>query len=841
MMRRVTMLFMLATVLLAIPIWACGPFYMRNYLVLEDGNPLIMPEMSFSSEMKCLLDFPTNPHQDPDGKLVSDWDLLGKITQMRERSMKIDLNDFYSVSYTDSGVQDKQVLNSQYADMRKAMLAWVTTLDQKREQERIKKQGWGEVKEVPDVAFDLAQHEELLNKIPKEFSEYVRGAYAYHRGEMDTAIKHFDAVLQLSAEQRKHRSTWAAFMLGKIYIQKDPAQAYKYFEQVRTLTKEGYHNPLNLAGESLAWQARIDGDSARYVDAIHHYAECAQERIPATTVILSLKWVCNKILSIPTADPAVVNDPLCREVLTAAIASHENTKQNDWLAALEKTIGQGVVAGSERLAWLAYQRGDMQSAQKWLKHCEPHSVHAKWVQAKLLLRNGKLEEGAALLGEVSQEAKNTPDWAVKISDSIPVRDYASAEMGAVLLGKRNYAGALDAFLRAGYLPDAAYVAERLISVDGKDGLEQYLINHTEKDPDLAVKVERWPDKPVNRLVYLRDVLARRLARQGEWEKAAKYYTRPHTVSFSEEEMEAQEQLDNKEETDTQEQPDNPDNKEGTDTQEQPENAQGMNAQVRPASEFSDEARMIAARLKIADDTTQTARARAQALFDAAKTLRKDGLELTGTELTPDWASEGGGFSWERGISKRLVQEYGVLNKGIGVSELNRGYEGSGVVSEIYDYNQSQKSFLALRVTDDEVARRMASAAVPYKRYHYRYVAADMMWRCAQMLPNNDPLCAEALYLGGTYLQNRDPLSADKFYKALVRRNPNFAIAQEAIKLKWFPPKFTDEVLYHSPVQHIRKRTLAMWGCGGLGLLALAGLLIYKRSRKGAASVQEDAQ
>ena len=795
MIRRLIMLFVVGAGLFTVPVWGCVHYFMRNYLVLEDGNPLIMPEMSFASEIKCLLKFPPAPPPDPNEKWVSDQDLHGHNERIRKHLLIIDLKDFAEAV---QGDPNAQILVDQYTAMRTTMLTWGAT-------------------------FDLAQHEELLNKIPKEFSEYIRGAYAYPLCETDEAISHFDAVLQLLAEQRKYRSTWAAFMLGKICREKYPTQAYKSFEQVRSLAKEGFSDPLNLAGESLAWQARIDGDSARYVDAIHHYAECAQVNVPATTVILSLKWVCNKILSLPTPDPAIVNDPLCREVLTAAIASDQSDKQSKWLAALENATGQGVVAGADRLAWLAYQRGDIQSAEVWLRHCELNSTRAKWVHAKLLLRSGKLNEGVALLQEVVQEAQKVPDWVVKTKeeddhylDTIPAPDYAAAETGAVLLGKRDYVGALDSFMHAGFWPDAAYVAERLISVDGKDGLEQYLVTHTEEDPELAVKVERWPEKPVSRLANLRELLARRLAREGEWEKAARYFAKQHTVSFSEEEMDAQEQ---------------PASEEEADTQEEADNAQEMDDQVRPSSEFADEALMIAANLKIADDGMQPVLTRAKALFDAAKTLRKDGLELTGTELMPDWVAEGGSFSWNE-VSTRLVEEPGVLNRNGGNNELGVSYSESGVVSKVYDYKQRCESWM-LRVTDDEVARRILTAAVPYRRFHYRYVAADMMWRCAQMLPNNDPLCAEALYLGGTYLQNRDPLSADKFYKTLVRRNPNLAIAQEANKLKWFPPKFTDEVLYHSPAKSIRKRTMAILGAGGAGLLALVALavvLAYKRKK-----------
>ena len=778
--------FILFMGLFIVPVWGHVPDFMQNYLITKGGDPLIMPGMSYYSEWISLLKIPPNSPS-------NDREPFELIKKMRARSLKSDLKDFADAM---QGDPKAQLLVEQYTAMRTAMLAWVTRLDFVREQ----KQGWEELKEVPDVTFDVTQHEAFLAKIPKEFDEYVRGAYAYHHGDTNLAISHFDAILQLPGEQRKYRSTWASFMLGKIWMKKNPAKAFHYFEQTRELTKTGFSDALNFDGESLAWQARIDADNSRYVDAIHRYAECAQKNISADILLPSLTWVCDKIFATKKADPALVNDPLCREILIVALSQREKTLQDIWFKALEKCRDQGVVAGADRLAWIAYKRGDIKTAENWLKHGDLHSARAKWVNAKLLLRAGKLEEGVALLREVATGAKNEPDWEVamaelvytsndgaEVNDSeitVPAKDYAAVEIGTVLLAKRNYIGAMDLFARAGFWPDAAYVAESLVPMEGEESLEQYLLAHKGDDPDFIK-----PDTQVSLLAHLRDILARRMARQGEWDKAAQYYAQSYPV-FDEE---------------------------------------GNIAEMRPAAPFAEEARRIAVNLKIANDTTQLARIRAKALFDTAMMIRKDGMELMGTELAPDWAIDRGEWDWHWEMTPRLEQEHG--------SENRTDDELKWVAQVDHD---KKNTLMELPVMQDEVVRRMSTAVVPYRRFHYRYVAADMMWRCAQMLPNNDPLCAEALYRGGVCLQTRDPYSADKFYKALVQRNPNLAVAQEAKKLKWFPAKFTDKVLYHSPVQPIRKRILAMWGCGGLGLLALAVLLIYKRSRKGAASVQEKA-
>jgi len=89
-------------------------------------------------------------------------------------------------------------------------------------------------------------------------------------------------------------------------------------------------------------------------------------------------------------------------------------------------------------------------------------------------------------------------------------------------------------------------------------------------------------------------------------------------------------------------------------------------------------------------------------------------------------------------------------------------------------------------TANEESRALSSLPSPVKRFHYRYKAADLMWKCAELLPNNDELKARALCLGGTYLKYRDKEEADKFYKALVTTCGNTKLGKEVCKLRWFP-------------------------------------------------------
>ena len=134
---------------------------------------------------------------------------------------------------------------------------------------------------------------------------------------------------------------------------------------------------------------------------------------------------------------------------------------------------------------------------------------------------------------------------------------------------------------------------------------------------------------------------------------------------------------------------------------------------------------------------------------------------------------------------------------------------------------------------------------PECRLSHWYVAADLMKQCADLLPNNDVLAAEALFLGGSYLKYRDPKSADPFYKALVRRNSNLLIAKQADELRWFPKEFTDVVLYTPRIKPLlpRKRTLTLRFAAVTLILSTGVVLVVlaKRARKRKQNISENGE
>ena len=131
-------------------------------------------------------------------------------------------------------------------------------------------------------------------------------------------------------------------------------------------------------------------------------------------------------------------------------------------------------------------------------------------------------------------------------------------------------------------------------------------------------------------------------------------------------------------------------------------------------------------------------------------LRFDGMELSGTELGPDFAWSGGMF---------------------GAPELRRRAPDQ----EPHGVTPAQASLIE------------ATAPEPNVRFHYRYRASELAWQAAARIPKGHPDAPKVLCQAGTWLQNDDPKAADRFYKEMVWRGWGTPLGKAADLLRWFPP------------------------------------------------------
>ena len=592
----------------------------------------------------------------------------------------------------------------------------------------------GAHRDKPELPQPRFPNIEVPAGLPAEFADYLEGALAWHNPAVvgkGMARAAWERLLDRPPQDRRFKSTWAAFMLGKACEEKEPDKAVEHFKQVRDLARHGFGDSVGLAAASLGLEARIDLKQKKYDRALEVYLEQLATGDP--TAGPSLTSVCAEVL---TKGPEVLRplavNPRTQRVLTAFVISRrwqrwldsepDNANESRrpglkanvgkvWLEAVE-SAGIKDVESSAKLALAAYQNNDMPLAWRWIKRA-PNSPVAQWLHAKLLLRDGKVTQAAELLTTVARAFPIEPPSTNRIAraqfqdllsidasdcypELIPAEQQVLGELGVLRLARREYAQALDALLNAGFWMDAAYVAERVLTADE---LKTYVDRYwppvsTEQAAEETEKYGQNQISPALLRAQIRYLLARRLLRAQRRDEACEYFP----------------------------------------------------------PEWSPQCLALVQFLRTGWDEGLPAEQRARALFQAAIITRTNGMELIGTEVEPDWRVHGGNF--EEGVSVAIRAT-----------------------------NEQAKVLVA---SEDEISRAKQHKTDPEVRFHYRYQAASLAWEAAQLLPNNSEETARVLCTAGSWLKYRDPETADFFYKALVRRNRKTAIGMEADRIRWFP-------------------------------------------------------
>ncbi|HEX4966869.1 MAG TPA: hypothetical protein VF173_39030 [Thermoanaerobaculia bacterium] len=568
----------------ALALWACGPSF-PHWLLTSEAGILEAPTVWLRDALQPL------PAEKPPFPVVQDE--KGPLHQ----TAAADLKDLETALAALPAARRQAVIEP-YVKVRDAITAW-------REQVV----AWREEAQFADPKPPRPAPPELAvpSGLPGEFEDYLRGAIAYHLEQPDAARAAWEKLLARPEKERRLRSTWAAFMLGKAAIEKDPAAAVHGFERTRELASKGFPDPLGLAQASLGWQARAEMGRGRPEETLKLYLQ--QEKGGDPTALPSIRRVCARMVDDADALKKVARSPEARAVFTAWALSvwtrqdyegpleAEGTKK--WLAAL-RAAGVSKTDGADRLAWAAYRSGDFAAAGEWLKQAPADAPMARWIRAKLLLRAGKLAEAEPLLTQAAAALPAAPTagsdlWGVYEEDVQPaLRPRANGELGAVRLARGEYAAALDALLRGGYWMDAAYVGERVLTVDE---LRAYIDKTW--PADLAARYRPgeggvgWEllqaglaPPPDERVAYdVRYLLGRRLAQAGRFEEARAYFPAPLQVPL-------------------------------------------------------DDLRQSFAKGR---DESHPAAERARSLFRAACLTRHQGMELLGIELEPDWQIWGGSY------------------------------------------------------------------------------------------------------------------------------------------------------------------------------------------------------
>jgi tetratricopeptide (TPR) repeat protein len=94
--------------------------------------------------------------------------------------------------------------------------------------------------------------------LPLSVRLYTAGAVDFRRGNLSTATQRFQAILKLPTNDQSPRATWAAYMVGQTYARAGEVdKASAAFQLTRFLAIGGAPDPLGLAVASYGEEARL--------------------------------------------------------------------------------------------------------------------------------------------------------------------------------------------------------------------------------------------------------------------------------------------------------------------------------------------------------------------------------------------------------------------------------------------------------------------------------------------------------------------------------------------------------------------------------------------------------
>jgi len=713
---------------------ACGPFYDFTYIVGTNTEHLF--RLPAPHKVCGLGGLPDDLGVAPAPAPASDALFVHRLCGIElpegeeapalSESVRVDVTDLYA-ALTESGAGEEQAewLCQRYYAMRASF------------DPRVKDT------QMPRTLISVWEALCVVQAIPAEFYRYLSAAEAFHRGQHESARGGFEEILALPPEQRRYRTVWAAFMLGRMSVeevrlctsdaeaeQRHRAEASGWLARVHAAIAEGCPDALNLAAGArlqAAELARFAGDVQLEITLLLEYAEAGGH----DRAIGRLGNACMRAASQDKLPPEIMEDRACRAELAdgaVSLSFYSAATSQNIIRAFRNSDLRYTPFEAGRLAWAAYRARDMEAAHEFAA-AAPDDPYAQWTRSRLQLLAGDLDGAIASLRLAADHFPRggglvEPGWERRLStDPSPL---LINQQGVLLLARDRYVEALDLFVLGKNWLDAAFVAESVLTLD-----ELLVYVHETKQRGAQDNLlprsygfylhRKWPTglEPPRATVpeWLRLIAARRMLRENRFEGAIAWFPpawQPLASAYAH------------------------------------HRSAGMDRGLANTE-------------------------RATHLMQAGQLLRTWGLELIGFECDPDYGYEWGRLSYRDPVRQRLEPEEWTSS----IHAIDAEGKDAGTIPN------------PLTPTTEERARLKAHRADPYRRWHYRFTASGLLWDAAALLPNNSEEKAQALYYGGMvldkYTGDEEVLQRmDKFYKALVRTCRGLPIGEEADRERWFP-------------------------------------------------------
>lgn len=615
------------------------------------------------------------------------------------------------------------------------------------------------MRQQPDAAAALRASKDLS----EELRLYTAGAVAFAQ-DPKAAATLFQQVLALPAAAQSQRRSWALYSLARLQAPNDPAQAIQLWQQLRAEMNKGLADPLQLAVASLGEEARLHLAEQQWHPAIGLYATQAHYDASGYASLLQLS---RQLLAKPDAElQPLLTQPAVSRLLSLYLFSqlsglqYSAPQQLTRLLQLLQQTPDIQLANALELAAVSYQQGQYDNAATLLQQATDSPLKW-WLSAKLALRSNDLAAAASSYAKASKafptalpapakapEYQYDEAFSRQISrKQLQTQCRVEAEAGVLALQRGEYLQAMRLLYQAGseFWQDTAYIAERVLTTAE---LQKFVDTEVPAGTPKAQSQWSWfGDTEPNTL--LRQLLARRLLREGQTDTAQRYFVEPQLQQLAQQYQRLKQQSQ--------------------------------------AGALQNTLENIGIRLQL--DLGQLARA--DALFQLARLTRQHGLELLGYEGAPDYQVFYGQFEF---------------------------------------YADSTPPLWPIPAAEQQ--RLTQTAAMPDKRFHYRYIAAGLAAQSADLWPQNSQAYAASLCAATTWLINREPEIARQYYQrylqhgAYVPWGADFGIRCPQPDAKSAANRLQANFTAGLP----RQRDLAIGGA--VMLLAVAGWWVWRRRSKG---------
>jgi tetratricopeptide (TPR) repeat protein len=573
-------------------------------------------------------------------------------------------------------------------------------------------------------------------EVPSDIVAYWKAARVWRGGDLPAARAAWQAILDLAENARHHRAVWVAWMLAK--TSPDQATAVPFYQKAAALADGGSRDALGLSALAMGWLAKAETDPVARLK-LYFEAACSGNE----DMLISLRWQLSGLLDDESAMTRAAADPLAREIVTALrfVMDHdpelpgkpETDTKDTWLDLLEKHPSTKPSPAAAKAAWTCYSRADFDGARRWLGHAPPDAGEVLWLRAKLALRDGKLNEAALLFAKAAPfyqfaPGENPPEpmlYETCWHDHATRRDWVRGQFQSDRAIVHIGRGE---FLRAmDFLVKASYNDDAA-----------YLAERVLTTDELVAWVKR--NRPAPKVdpsdpVVLFGVDGGLQRPDGEWQGDRFRYLLARRLA--------------------------------------------REFRFREAAEFMPHAlrRKFDHYVLLHREATHGSwpnETKAAILWEMASWRRHLGMEFFGYEGAPDNTCWEGGFPGLDYVSRRS------LKNGWSFDWNEDGQIISGP--------RNPEDFAVPIVSREEIQRLAPHVRRKEPRFHYRYEAAEIAWRAASLLPDNDPRTLYVLHEAGRWLSNRDPQAADRFYQQIISRCSGLPQGRELDRRRWFLPR-----------------------------------------------------